>query len=210
MSRSTRRRSPSRSKRPTNLPAATLSPRPMVSSSGRKELEMRQEGIFANITDLGQLTDQSIRPERWLAALGGLAGLYAAMAFAVVRLRRLSGDTVRQRRRSAPGKARRLAAEAIRELSAGRVREGADRLESALVDLVADWTDMPAAGMTPAEACRQLQSLGIDGEVLHRVSRFLENCESVHYGATLQAGESLRHDAKGVLEAVIRALRRIR
>lgn len=179
-------------------------------SSGRKELETRQEGIYANITDPGQLTDESLRPERWLAALGGLTGFYAVMALVVFRLRRLSGDTVRQRRRSAPGKARRSLAEAMRELSANRVREGADRLESALVELVADWTNTPAAGMTPAEACRQLQSLAIDGEVLNRVSRFLENCESVHYGATLQAGETLRHDAKGVLEAVIGELRHVK
>ncbi len=177
-------------------------------NSADKELETRQEGIFANITDPGQLTDESIRSERWLAALGGLAGLYAAMAFAVVRLRRFSGDTVRQRRRTAPGKARRSVSEATKELLAGRVREGADRLESALVNLVADWSNTPAAGMTPAEACRKLESLGIDGEVLQHAGRFLENCESVHYGATPQAGEALRRDAKGVLEAVIHALRK--
>ncbi|MGA2799257.1 MAG: BatD family protein [Thermoguttaceae bacterium] len=176
--------------------------------SADKELETRQEGIYANITDPGQLSDETIRPERWLAALGGLAGLYAAMAFIVVRLRRYSGDTVRQRRRSAPGKARRSVNEATKELSAGRVREGADRLESALVGLVADWSDTPAAGMTPAEACRKLESLGIDGDVLRRAGQFLENCESVHYGATPQAGEALRRDAKGVLEAMIHALRK--
>jgi len=193
--------------------ADKLAGRDIVASPGGlksadKELETRQEGIFANVTDPGQLTDESIRPEQWLAALGGLAGLYAATAFAVIRLRRLSGDTVRQRRRRAPGKARRSLSEATKELSAGRVREGADQLESALVDLVADWTNAPGAGMTPAEACRQLESLGIDGEVSRRAGRFLENCESVHYGATLQAGEALRRDAKGVLEAVIHALRK--
>ena len=62
--------------------------------------------------------------------------------------------------------------------------------------------------MTPAEACRKLESLGIDGEVLQHAGRFLENCESVHYGATPQAGEALRRDAKGVLEAAIHALRK--
>ncbi len=175
---------------------------------GEKELETRQEGIYANITDLGQLNDESIRPERWLAALGSLVGLYAAGAFVVVRVRRLSGDAVRQRRRSAPANARRSLSQGIKELSAGRVREGADRLESALVNLVADWCNAPAAGMTPAEACRKMQSLGIDGEILNRTGRFMENCESVHYGASLQAGEALRRDAKGVLEEVIRALKK--
>jgi hypothetical protein len=174
----------------------------------QKELETRQEGVYANVTDLGQLADESIRPERWLAALGGLAGLYGAGALVVVRVRRLSGDTVRQRRRSAPANARRLLHEAVKELSAGHVREGADRLESAIVNLVADWTNAPAEGMTPAEACRKLQSLDVDDEVLNRARQFMENCESAHYGASPQAAETLRHDAKGVLEAVIRALRK--
>jgi hypothetical protein len=177
-------------------------------SSGQKDLEMRREGIFANITDLGQVSDQSIRPLRWLAGLGGVTGFYAVMLLVVIRVRRLSGDTQRQRRRAAPGNARRLAAVALKDLSAGRVREGADRMESAIVGLVADWNDLSAAGMTPAEACRQLQTLGIDGETLHRISRFLDNCECVHYGATTQAGDALRRDAKGVLEATIHALRK--
>jgi hypothetical protein len=193
--------------------ADKLAGRDIVASPGGlrspgKELETRQEGIFANITGAGQLTDDAIRPELWLASLGGLAGLYACLALVVVRARRFSGDTVRQRRRQAPGKARRLTGEAIKELSAGRVREGADRMESALVGLVADWTNAPGAGMTPAEACRQLDSLGIDGNVLQQTVKFLENCESVHYGATVEAGQALRRDARGVLEAVIHALRK--
>jgi hypothetical protein len=154
------------------------------------------------------VSDQSIRPLRWLAGLGGVTGVYAVMLLVVVRVRRLSGDVGRQRRRAAPGNARRLAAEAMKELSAGRVREGADRMESAIVGLVADWNDLSAAGMTAAEACRQLQTLGIDGQTLQLVSRFLENCESLHYGATTQAGDALRRDAKGVLEAVISSLRK--
>jgi hypothetical protein len=193
--------------------ADALAGRDIVASSNgpaprRKDLEMRKEGIFANNTDLGQLGDQSIRPERWLAALGALVGSYAVLAFAVVHARRISGDTVRRRRRSAPSKARRLAAQAVKDLAAGRTREGADRLESAFVELVADWCDMPAAGMTPAEAYRQMQALGVDGEVLQRVRRFLDDCEGLHYGASAQAGQSLRHEAKAVVEAVIRALRR--
>jgi hypothetical protein len=178
------------------------------SGLGHRELEMRQEGIFANITDLGELSNESIRPERWLAALGALGGLYAVMAFATVRVRRLSNDTARRRRRVAPGKARAVLNEAIQDLKAGRVREGADRLESALVGLVADWNNLPAAGMTSAEACRQLQSLGIDGEALNRINRLIEKCESIHYGATLQAGEALRSEAKPALEAAIGALKR--
>ena len=137
-----------------------------------------------------------------------LSGLYGVLALTTARVRRLTSDTARQRRRSAPGNAPRMLGEALRDLAAGRLREGADRLESAVVGLVADWTDSPAAGMTSAEACRQMQSLGIDGEALDRVSRFLENCESVHYGGTVQQGDSLHSEAKPVLEATIKALKR--
>lgn len=124
------------------------------------------------------------------------------------RIRRLNSDMARQRRRWAPGKARRLLGEAMQELSADHVRKGADRLESAVVGLVADWNDLPEAGMTSAEACRQLQALGVDGEVLNRVSQLIEKCETIHYGATLQAGEALHSEAKPALEAAIRALKK--
>ena len=73
----------------------------------------------------------------------------------------------------------------MKDLSATHVREGADKLESALVNLVADWTDTPSAGMTPAEACRKLKSMTIDEEVFSRVEHFLDNCESVHYGGDI-------------------------
>ncbi len=175
---------------------------------GRGELEMRAEGIFANITDLGQLKNESIRPLHWLGGLGIFSGIYAAVAFAAARIRRLNSDMARQRRRWAPGKARRLLGEAMQELSADHVRKGADRLESAVVGLVADWNDLPEAGMTSAEACRQLQSLEIDGAALSRISQFLEKCEAIHYGATSQAGEALHSEAKPILEAAIRALKR--
>ncbi|HEY4760359.1 MAG TPA: BatD family protein, partial [Thermoguttaceae bacterium] len=195
--------------------ADALASRDIVGASNilptqRRELEMRQEGIFANITDPGQLTDESIRPVRWLAGLGTLLITYAAVAFAAVRVRRLNSDMARQRRRLAPGKAHRLLGKAMQELRAGRLREGADRLESAIVELVADWTNSSAAGMTAAEACQQLQTLGIDGKVLSSVSELLEKCESVHYGATLHASEQLGSEAKPVLDAVISALKKTR
>ncbi|MGW8256284.1 MAG: BatD family protein [Thermoguttaceae bacterium] len=180
-------------------------------SSSNNDLEMRREGIFANITDLGQLSDESIRPMRWLAGLASLLGIYVALVFSVSRIRRLSSDTARQRRRAAPGNARRLLSQAMQDFSAGAVREATDRLESALVGLVADYTNLSAAGMTAAEACRQMKSLGVDAHTLDRVTRFMEQCESIHYGAvTSQAGEALRSEAKGVIEAAIGALKRSR
>ena len=66
--------------------AMRLASRDIIASGGpaagsAKEIEARQGGIFANVTDPGQLCDDSIRPERWLAGVGGLAAAYIALAF---------------------------------------------------------------------------------------------------------------------------------
>jgi hypothetical protein len=186
-----------------------------IASSGRlvgnsKEIEARQGGIFANITNPGQLGSDSIRPEWWLGGLGGLAGAYVALAFVVGRWRRLSGDTVMQRRRAAVGVARRKLREASSHFAAGRTREGADQVLAAVVGLVADMLGLPAAGMTPAEACRQLESSGVDPDLVARLRSLLETCEGVRYGASADASESLGRDADQLLRVLAGVLRRKR
>ena len=84
--------------------AMRLASRDIIASGGpaagsAKEIEARRS-IFANVTDPGQLCDDSIRPERWLAGVGGLAAAYIALAFVCFgRWRRLTGDTAMLRRR---------------------------------------------------------------------------------------------------------------
>jgi len=64
--------------------ADALSGRQIVASGAAslpgKEIEVKREGIFANVTDLSAARDETIRPARWLAGLGGLAAAYAALA----------------------------------------------------------------------------------------------------------------------------------
>ena len=175
-----------------------------------KEIEARQGGIFANITDPGQLSDDSIRPERWLAGLGGLAAGYVALAFAVGRWRRLSGDTAMLRRRAAVGVARRRLREASSHFAAGRTREGADHALSAALGLVADMLDLPAAGMTSAEACRQLESAGVAPELIGRLRSLLETCEGVRYGASDDGSASLGREADKLLRTLAGVLRKKR
>lgn len=178
--------------------------------SGAKEIETRQGGIFANITDPGQLSDDRIVPERWLAGLGGLTIGYFALALVVRRWRRVSGDTAMQRRRAAAGVARRRLREASSHLADGRTREGADQILAASLGLVADMLGLPAAGMTSAEACRQLESAGVAPELVGNLRKLLETCEAVRYGASANASETLGRDADKVLGALAGVLRKKR
>jgi hypothetical protein len=50
------------------------------SAAGGAELENTAGGIFANVTDVGQLRDERVRPAPWLATLAVLAGAYAGFA----------------------------------------------------------------------------------------------------------------------------------
>ena len=165
-----------------------------------KEIETQQGGIFANITDPNRLGDDSIRPERWLAGLGGSAAGYVALALVVGRWRRLSGDTAMLRRRAAGGVARRRLREASSHFAAGRTREGADQVLAAALGLVADMLGLPAAGMTSAEACRQLAAAGVAAELVARLRSLLETCEAVRvrrFGRRLQiVGPRRRQSAR--------------
>lgn len=172
-----------------------------------KEPQTRREGIFANITELGAVRDQSVRPGRWLAGLGGLAGLYLALALVTVRLQRLTADKPLLRRRAAVGKARSRLREARTELDNRRIRQGTELLQAALVGLVADVADLPEAGLTPKDICAQLTALGVEEDLVRRVARFLEICDAGRYGASQQAISDMSHQAQSLLEKVIQSLK---
>ena len=184
--------------------AAHLGSRDIIASAGGlpgkpAELEAHRGGIFANITNPSQLGDDSIRPERWLAGLGGLAAAYAVLAFGVGRWRRISGDTALLRRRAAVGVAKRRLRAASSDFAARRMCEGADQVLAAALGLVADVFGLPAAGMTSVEACRQLETAGIEPELVRRLRSLLDTCETVRYGASSDASESLGRDAEKLL-----------
>ena len=96
------------------------------------------------------------------------------------------------------------------ELTAGRTGEGADLARAALLGLVADVLDLTAASLTPDEACRRLESLDVDGELVARLRSLLETCEGVRYGASGGASASLGQDAQNLLRPLATALRKSR
>ncbi len=104
---------------------------PWGGNGNHGELEASQSGIFANITDPAQLTDQAVRPRRWLIALAALAAAYGLISLAVGRWRRFGGDAALLRRRGAYAAARRVPSEgdrrARRRPNRRRGRPGARR-----------------------------------------------------------------------------------
>jgi hypothetical protein len=193
--------------------ADVLAERDIVAAPGsaapnHRELEIRKEGIFANMTDPNLAADQGVHPLRWLIGLGGLAGGYALLAWGVVYGRRLKGDPARLRRRTAPTDARKRLREGLESLHAGRQHEGIEQVELAVKNLIADWIGAPAAGMTAAEATRQLESLHVNNHVVDATRRLLETCEAVRYGASAANPGTLRRDAKPVVQSLLKELRK--
>jgi oxygen tolerance protein BatD len=175
-------------------------------SAAASELEARPEGIFANITDPAEVRNERVRPERWLLALVGMAGLYACVSLVTVRLQRIAGDGSIVRRRGAASKANRRLSEALLQIDQGRIVEGADLVQSAVVGLVADVTDLPEAGMTPRDVDSRLNELAVEDDLRRRVADLLETCDATRYGATGRSGQ-LGQDAGIVLDEVIRAMK---
>jgi hypothetical protein len=168
--------------------AVPLGDRDIVASSRGTDsrgqgVETRREGIFANVTDPAQLGDQSVHPGQWLIGGGGFCGVYLAMFLLVGRWRRVRGDPLVLRRRSALSVAKRRLSDASRELAAGNANQGAEHVMDALLGFIADTLGLSAAGLTPPEACRKIESLGVAPDSVARLRSFLDICEGVRYGA---------------------------
>ena len=140
------------------LSAEQIVASPHTAGATAKELEVRREGIFANITDAGAIRDQSVHPAAWLAGLGGCLFAYLSVATVTLLVRRRTADKSALRRRVAPGRARQRLREATTAWRAARYQEAADRLQDSLTGLVAD-----AAGLHRRRPDRQGRSTAIAG-----------------------------------------------
>ena len=183
---------------------------PLGGNGGHRPLEACKEGIFANITDPSQVVDQSVHPRTWLIALAGLIGAYALLRATVSWRRHVGGDVALQRRKAAWGGARQGLRRATAVLASGGDREGADLVRAALLGLIADLLDLNAAGLTPGEACRRLESLCVDAKLVARLRTLLDACEGVRYGAGGGASAELGKDAEELLRPLAAAIKKVR
>ncbi len=196
----------------TILKADRLSNDQILATSGlrgrtAKELETRLEGIFANIGDPAAVADESIRPLRWMTGLGGLAGVYVALCVMVGWARRRRNDPALVRRRGAVSKARVALHRAATAARAAQTLAAANLVQDALVGLVADVANLPAAGLTPKEVAEQLDRFGISAALVDRTRRLLESCDAARYGALSGEADGLTREAAAVLDELTRALK---
>jgi hypothetical protein len=170
-------------------------------------IEVRAEGIFANVTDLRQLRDESVHPDRWFLSLGGLTGLFFVVALVTQRVQRLKSDTSLQRRRSATADARRRLQAALRVAKEGDARGGAEAISEAFIGLVADVTNTPHGVLTSTNTVNKLHELGVAEPIVSRVRDVMQTCDDARYGATNGSMSDLPTKAAGVLDDLVRAMK---
>jgi hypothetical protein len=198
---------------PLEITAAdSLSERDIVAAASapkkESELKTRREGVYANVAGRSGLRDQSIRPVRFATVWASMIAGYGLLALCVAQVKRRNADPARLRRNSAARNARQALKNGLRQLSAGDAKRGVETIESALLNCVADWTGVPSAGLTAAEACRKLQSLAIASDVVAAVDRCLEQSEAFRFGGTAHAVEILKNETESALESLIAALKK--
>ena len=170
-------------------------------------MKVRHEGIFANVTDPSAVKDQSISPARWFAAMGGLLGAYLAVVVISAGVKKRGGDTALVRRRGAAGRCKAAMQNAVTQLKADRLREGADLLQTAIAGLVADVADLTEAGLTPRDMEDTLRRLGVEEELVERLHGLLEACDGARYGVAGRTAEQLAAEAEELVDSLIKSLK---
>ncbi|MBC8353632.1 MAG: BatD family protein [Planctomycetes bacterium] len=170
-------------------------------------IESRAEGIFANVTDLRELRNERVHPDRWFLTLGGLTGLFFVVALVTQRVQRLHSDTSLQRRRSATSDAKRRLHSAIAKLESGDPKDGAEGISEALIGLVADATDTSHGVLTSTNAVNKLRELKIDEDLLERFGEVMQSCDDARYGAVGSAMSELPSKSLHVLDDLARAMK---
>jgi oxygen tolerance protein BatD len=176
------------------------------SAAGRQNVEIRGEGIFANVTDRAAFRDESVHAGSWLLFLLVLSGLYGVLALGTVEWRRLSADQGLRRRRGAVASARKRLRQSVEQFAAGQSGQGVDLIQDAFVHLIADVTDLPEAGLTPKDIRAQLNALEVEDALMDHVGSVLDRCDASRYGTSVQ-DQSLIDEAQQTLDALIQALK---
>jgi hypothetical protein len=157
------------------------------------------EGLFAN-EDRAELVlaDQSgaIGAGSWLL-LAAAPLVYLGMWFIQRRAARFRDDVALRRRSRAYATARGLLRDADGTSLPGAVR-------GALLGYIADRCNVPAAGLTRAEAVRLINTRGIPVETVQAVDLLLESLESAEYGGAAGAVQDGTNTARQLVDALER------
>jgi hypothetical protein len=183
----------------------------VAAASGARNQNLRSSalGVFENVAELSELQDQSVRPFNYVATVLALWLTYAGLSVLVTVRRRRAGDAFWQRRQRARKESRDALAEARAALARGQGAEAVKRMQQALTSLVANMLNLPAAGMTAAEAAQALAANGVSEGVRTETAQLLEALEAAQYGALarveaaalIESSDSLLHKLHGELNA---------
>jgi hypothetical protein len=167
-------------------------------SSQTQEIKSRAQGIFQNVTDVSEIRDQHVNATLYAALSIGAWMLFGALTFVVGNWRRKSGDVVWQRRSRARRAAEQSLNEARSALKDSRNKDALKGIRDAIVGLIADMRNIPAAGMTSHEADAALSSAGVAGQSKQDAVRLLESIEAAEYGSafSLNVGEMIANAEK--------------
>jgi len=145
----------------------------------RTELTLLDQGMWANYEDVAELlVQQSVRPGGGAWAMAVATPLLYVVVFVAVRRReRLRGDTAFARRRTA----KRTAMGRIAEAARSNGVDSAAGVTAALVGYVADRCNVPAGGVTRADAVGQLRRRAVRDELVREVDAVLAECENARY-----------------------------
>lgn len=183
--------------------------RPREEINGAKRIEARKEGVFANITDLNALRDETVRMEWVVGILAGMVVSYLLASVGLGWFRKVSGDEALQRRRGARSKARDRLNEGTALMKGGDPLQGTDKVRAAFTGLVADACNVPEAGLTLRDVKERLGTLGIDATLVDRIWKILEQCDGARFGAIdgLDAAP-LAEESDAAMKEVLQDLKR--
>jgi hypothetical protein len=192
--------------------ASSLGARDLVGSlarMGAPEIKSQAQGIFQNVTDPSELTDQRVNVLALAEVTVGLWCAVGCLIAVVTSHRRKSGDVVWLRRRHARRTAGLRLAEARSALAAGESRVALRAVRSALVGLIADMQNIVAEGLTASEADAALAGTSVPADERAAVRRLLEAIESAEYGSGAASETSaMIETAEGLIPSLARHLQR--
>jgi len=180
-----------------------------LARSGTQEIKSQAQGIFQNVTDPSELTDQRVNVVALAEATAGLWCGVGCLIAVVSAHRRKSGDVVWQRKRHARRTAGRKLAEARTALAAGRSMDALRAIRSALVGLIADMRNIVAEGLTASEADAALVMTSVPAGERAAVLQLLRAIESAEYGSGIAAETpAMIKTAEGLIPSLARHLER--
>lgn len=159
-------------------------------STGQSSIKTKAEGIFQNVTDHSELSDQRAHLAGWIEAAVGIWCTAGCLVALLAAYRRRNSDAVWVRRQQARRAANRRMTDARTLVAEGKSIDALRQTREAIVGFVADTRNRIAEGLTSSDVENLMLEASIPVEDRTAVSQLLESIESSEYGAAHSADVS--------------------